>query len=186
MKRRQFFAGFVGLASAGTLGIGSGAFSNSTAQRGVNVSVTSDLDGLLRLEPLGVPQRSSGAHRPTGTIEFSFPGDDDKKVNVDATVQYARDVEQDSEGLFEIGNEGTGTVTLTDVADEPDAAGPDIGVFCVESDRNEDGLKPLLRETSPELEPGESIAAGIEIDTHGLSSGGTYETGVTIKATRVD
>ncbi|UWG49267.1 DUF1102 family protein (plasmid) [Halalkaliarchaeum sp. AArc-CO] len=187
MKRRQILAGVVATVGASVFATGTGAFSKATVQREITVEITNDLDAVLTLTPLGGSQRSSGGFPEEGTVEFNLPGDvSEKKLNIDAIIQYSRDVEPEgANGLLRIGNDGTETVEVTDDPVDPDPDKPGIGLFWVEEDRGVEGLKPLLREEPVTLEPGDHIDVGVEVDTFGLDPNETYETEVTINADQI-
>ena len=187
MKRRNLLAGFACLTGAGKLTLGSGAFSNATAEREVKVALESDAEAVLRISPAdaGVGR----AEQTDGTVEFAFPGDDEEfGLNVDAIFQFGTSgtgMDPDT-FLFTMTNEGTETVELTD--DQLDSAPdtPEVGIFDVTADPNDEGLKPLLRDDPVVLAPGELVYAGIQIDTFDFDADSTYETSVVIKVNGVN
>lgn len=187
MKRRDILAGIAATAGIGGSIIGSGAFGNSTVQRAVKVGLADDSDGILSLRGALPDDRTytEKTENKNDIIRFSFPGhSDESAVNTDTIVQYETEYSaQDDQVLLQIANNGTREVQLSDKPDkELDPEKPSVGVFHIDSDSKDNGLKPLLREDNVVLAPGESKGFGIEINTYGVDAGEEYETSVYITA----
>lgn len=187
MKRRNILAGMATIAGIGGSVIGSGAFSNSTAQRDIRVELEDDSGGILSLQGTPTDNRTytEETSNENDIVKFSFPGhNDEPAVNVDAVVQYETEYgAEDNLALLRIANNGTRKVQLSDKPDkELGSDKPSVGVFHINSTPKDNGLKPLLREDSVALEPGDIKGFGIEINTHGVDAGASYETSVYISA----
>lgn len=187
MNRRRFLAGLACLTGAGTLALGTGAFSNATAQREVALSMEADSEAILEIAP--AEDGAGRAEEIDGTIKFSFPRDEEEHaLNIDAIFQFGTSgTGADSDNyLFSMTNEGTETVELTDDQLDSGPDKPGVGIFDVTADPNDEGLMPLLRDEPVVLAPGEIVYAGIQIDTHDLETDSTYETSVIIEADGVN
>jgi len=99
MQRRKFIAGLGSLAAAGAAGVGTGAFTSVTADRGLDVSIASDNNALLSLGPVtNSPAHPNAAYLSSdgssGEIDI-----DVEDVNTDANTWI--------DSLFQITNNGT-------------------------------------------------------------------------------
>lgn len=186
MKRRKFVAGLAGLTGAGAIGFGTGAFSNTTVQRKITIETEDDRSAVLALNNRGSADGGRSQETEvdgTDLIEFHFPGDNgEHALNTDAVIQYGTESGADIPGLFDIKNEGTEPIELSDrPAEEPNSEEPRVGIFDVNADQEQNGRKPLLRDDNVVLEPGDLVGAGIEINTYGVDPGEVFETHVYIR-----
>ncbi|WP_256391318.1 hypothetical protein [Natronoarchaeum rubrum] len=183
MRRRSFVVGLGGVATSLGLAAGSGAFTSVEADRTVNVDVEEDYDAVLKLEEVGAGERSE---IDGGTVEFELPGDDDGDyagttptgLGTDSTYRFAGDA-ADSEGggLFTVTNHGTQPVAVYGAQTVQNDV-PSVSVFDVESGA-------VLTESAPSesIGVGESLACGLEVDTHGVDvRNDEYQVALTIGA----
>lgn len=176
MRRRRFLAGVGGLSAAGSVALGTGAFTSVEAERSVSIAVADDDRAFLRMEPLvkdGVDDEPTGRSRTYGeTISFSLPGTGEGEsqsaegVGLDSVYEF--------HDLLRVSNRGTQPVQLHSSYDGEDLA--DLALV------NDDGL---LRNDPPTLNVGDSIDVGLYIDTHGSNIGEFDET-LTIIADQPD
>ena len=135
--RRSMLAG---LAAAVTgvagLALGSGAFSSASAERGLNVEIVGDDEGLLRIVPSGVD--SDVVDIENGQFVFDAVS---ASPSATLTVGLLGDVDFDSPGTideeaFTVRNDGTSTVALSFEIEEDSTT--DIGFkLLVTDDRGE-------------------------------------------------
>ncbi|MXR50746.1 hypothetical protein GRX03_03885 [Halovenus sp. WSH3] len=175
MNRRQLIIG-AGAATVGAVSIlGSGAFTSVSAERKISISVADDDRAFLRMEPLvkeGIDGEATGRSSTNGRqVEFEIPGDDNGEnsaaggVGLDSVYEF--------HDLLEVHNQGTQPVTLSSTYD-----GDAFADLALVTDSG------VLREDPPALGVGDSIAVGLQIDTHG-SDPGEFEEELTIVAERV-
>jgi hypothetical protein len=100
MQRRKFIAGLGSLAAAGAAGIGTGAFTNVSATRTVNVSTTGDTGAYLQMDP------SVGAN---STYSGWDSDGDEVVVNLDSVN---KDAKSNFYELFQVTNQGTQDVVV--------------------------------------------------------------------------
>lgn len=187
MRRRRFITALGGLAGAGSLAIGSGAFNFANVERTVSVSVADDDEAFLKLTQRGSGERSDVDGHPD-TIDFSIPGEDGDDypsgnptdpggVGSDSVYRFAADAGHDEEGLFGVENQGTQPVEV--YSTQPTTSGvPSVTMFDVETGN-------LLTESSPSppLGVGEQLLCGLEVDTHGVDAQSSeYELSLVINA----
>lgn len=112
MKRRNFIAGLGATAAAGTAVIGSGAFFSAEADRGVSVSVTTEDEAFLAMEP-DSPYATQVDNNEI-RLEFGDNGEGGTGVAPDSVYRFPQRV-------FEITNQGTQDVGFTiEQIDQPD------------------------------------------------------------------
>jgi len=181
MNRRRFLSTLGAAAGAGTLALGSGAFTSVEAERTVAVDVADDDRAFLRLEPIvddGVDGDGDGEADPTGrsftngeTVGFELPGDEDGEnpdaagVGIDSVYEFG--------DLLMVVNQGTQPVTVHSTYDGSALA--DLALL---------GTDGVLRDDPPTLDVGESLDAGLLVDTHG-SDVGSFDETLTVVAERV-
>jgi hypothetical protein len=111
MQRRKFIAGLGSLAAAGAAGIGTGAFTQVTATRNVDVKVAGDNSAYLRLAGTGgansafVTDDGSGSTLSIDLDASNSTTNGGEGVNPDAVTQLDQ--------VFEIKNQGTQEVELS-------------------------------------------------------------------------
>lgn len=172
MKRRRFITALGGLAGAGSLAVGSGAFNFANVERTVSIAVADDRNAFLKLTQRGSGERSEVDGHPD-TLEFNIPGDEDDEypsgnptdpggLGTDSVYRFDQDAGGDEEGLFGISNQGTKPVEV--YSTQPTTSGvPSVRIFDVTTGN-------LLTESSPSsaLGVGDQLLCGLEIDTHGV------------------
>lgn len=187
-SRRSFLAVVCGVCSGAVTIVGSGAFSATRVERGVNVEVVTDEEGYLKMVPLGDDRRSSS----NGMIKFQFPDDDESVpgLNPDAVYHFAGEItDQQRSGLLQIQNEAKHEEVVWVYSEQLEKDGkPDVNLFEVVEDdgnyvRGRD-LDHAEEDSAVELGPGESFLAGIRINTYGVSArpDEAYETTLRVRA----
>jgi hypothetical protein len=168
MKRRRLLTVFGSLFAAGSLTLGSGAFTTVSAKRNITVDVSDDEDAFLSLTPIlqtGIDGEQTGRAftLADGRVMFSIPGTGFGESDVANGV--APDSIYEFHDLLRVENQGTQAVSVHSAYDG-DALN-DLALV------HEGGL---FRDAPPTLEIGESVAAGLYIDTHSSSLGEFDET----------
>ena len=191
MKRRNFIVGLGATVAGGTAVLGSGAFSSAEAERTVTVETADDDDAYLRLTTPG-QESDDRSFREDGQLHFILPGsreriEDDigpntNPENPDGLGEdsvYRFGLETDGRPLFRAENQGTEPIQLHSIQEDTQNV-PDVQIFNVDS-------RELLTEDSPseELDPGQYVDLGLQIDTTGISVD-VYEVPLTIVAERPD
>ena len=185
MKRRQFALGLGTIAAGSAAAVGSGAFTSVEADRTISAEVEQDSDAFLELDALGATERSSAADQ----VEFEFPSlaeqtegegvneQNPQGLGSDSVYRFESDVEG-SDGLLEITNSGTQPV---DVFAEQQTTGdvPKVDIFDIDSEDESDGL--LTADDPANLEVGDELHVGFQIDTFGVDVA-SYEIVLTIIA----
>jgi hypothetical protein len=119
MQRRKFIAGMGSLAAAGAAGIGTGAFTSVTAERGVNVNVASDANAYLGLDQIsGEPNSQDYTSINDGELKLFDTGTvDGSGFNLDAVTLV--------DNLFKIKNQSNQGqyVWLSEIGDPNGPAG---------------------------------------------------------------
>lgn len=168
MKRRRILVGLGGFAAAGSLAAGTGAFSSVAADRHVTAEVAPDYDAYLALEEVGEGERSE---LDGGTVEFNVPGDDEGQypsadptdpagVGPDSVYRFGSDAGGNpGDGLFRVTNQGTETIRVYSTQSATEGV-PTVTMFDVDSGE-------LLTPDTPsdDLSPGDSLTAGLQIDS---------------------
>jgi hypothetical protein len=156
MQRRKFIASIGSVAAGAAAVTGTGAFTSTTAERSVEVSVAADSDSFLALNPAG---GANGAYaEQTGdesTLEFNFDeqasNEGGQGLNPDATTVIAK--------IFTIANQGTQPVGINVSAAFDSSLGD--GSFTIFDDEDPDGND--LSSGYTDLETGSSLSVGVEI-----------------------
>ena len=172
-NRRNVLIGLGGLVAGGGALIGTGAFDTVEAERTVSVETAGDADAFLGLVPardaLGLDGEDL-AEETDGVLEIAIGDDTDEGLNQNARTVFNHLVLVQNNGtqdVEEITLEFTETEDPVDAGDTfsfpvADTDGSDItsDIGSVENggDILEDG------ETSPTLEPGDTVVFGLEID----------------------
>lgn len=185
MKRRKFILGLGGFSVSGVALVGSGAFSSVEAERRVSVETARDARAFLRLDPGGGSYRSS---RDDGLLAFRLPAFAEKDdapdspnnqnpqgLGTDSVYRFGQEADDDG-SLFTAKNQGTNTVRIYGAS--PHAADePSVRIF------NTETFEVLTEERpSEDLEPGDGIGLGVEVDTSSLETEDFFDTIVTIHA----
>jgi endonuclease YncB( thermonuclease family) len=165
MKRRQLLLGLGVTASAG-VALGTGAFSNASAQRQMSVRVADDASGLLSLKPTGGP---NGAYVDgSGDQVVVGLGDGDAGLTERAQYQF--------HDTLAVGNQGTQQlyvwVTVSSAAFGDDA---------LYAYRGDDAGTQLSETNAVALGVGDSLSVGFAVDTTGIETD-TYEPTLTVHA----
>lgn len=179
-----------GLAGTGSLVVGSGAFNFANVERSVSVDVVNDDEAFLRLTQRGAGRRSYEDGTPE-MVGFDIPGPDEDReeyggtdpegLGTDSVYRFGEDARHDTVGLFAVENQGTQPVEVYSTQQTTDGV-PSITMYDVATGN-------LLTESSPSelLEVGESLACGLEIDTHGVPvQEDEYDVTLTINADATD
>lgn len=191
MKRRTLLAGVGSLTAASSMVLGSGAFTNVSAARTVNVELADDNQSLLALHERGEARYAEGGRSNKGgdTLSFSFPGvgerinDPDTGLGVDSVYEFTQDSgeasKQDPEqGLARIQNQGTQPVEVYSAHETNSDL--EIELFDVT-----DSDWTALRDDPVELTVGAEVHIGVRIRTQNGSTGEFDET-LTIIADQPD
>ena len=95
------------------------------------------------LEIVPADDSTGRATETDGTIEFSFPGNEEEHaLNVDAIFQFGTSgTGSDTDNhLFSMTNQSTETVEVTDDHRNPDPEAPRVGIFHVAAEPTDEGL----------------------------------------------
>lgn len=169
MKRRALITGLGGLTASGTLVLGTGAFTSTSANRTVYVSVAQDDQAVLKLDDRGDGTGFGGAGRSiensSDRVEFGFPGagrsnEEDLGLGVDSIYEFDDDTKASELGLLGITNQGTQPVVVYS-RHETDSE------LEIELYKASDPDRTALRTQKPELPVGEGINVGFRIQTSG-------------------
>lgn len=155
------------VAASGSFTIGTGAFTSTSADRRVEISIADDDEAFLSLNDISAKGRSLSYNDPE-QIAFEIPGDyentEGSGVGQNSTYEFSE--------LLEIQNQGDDEVT---VWSESSSKGAVEAVHLT-------GPESVLRSKSNgyTLSPGESFTAGLYIET---SEGtGDFQTTIKIRA----
>jgi endonuclease YncB( thermonuclease family) len=168
MRRRTILLG-LGAATGTGAALGSGAFSTASADRQVNVTVADDANSFLSL----VPGEEHGEFTDDSgdALAIDISGDDDTGVGVDSEYTF--------DGIVKITNNSQdATFVWTTVGSA--AFGEDQLFLYTGSPET-----PLGEANAVELGVGESLSAGLYIDTSGLGTD-EYDPTLTIEAADED
>lgn len=166
MKRRTLLSGLSVVAAGSGAILGTGAFSTVEASRRVSVSVVDDDEAFLTLEEVGSGGRSvtdGGQLRFNipGTYEDEHGGTDPTGVGSESVYRFGSDAGGDADdGLFTITNLGSGPVTVHGTQADSGVA-PTVTIYEVET-----GAELTPASPSSLIEVGDSLRAGLIIDTH--------------------
>lgn len=176
MKRRQLL-GIAGLTASGGLAVGTNAFNFANVERDVSIAVVNDDTAFLRLEALHDPGidgdatlRSADSGRK---VYFQIPGSGPGES--DAAEGVGTDSIYEFEDLVRITNHGSRPVELYSEYD-----GTAFTLLALLGDSG-----PLMESDPHSLAVGESVEAGIYIDSHG-SDLGDYDETLSIVADATD
>lgn len=171
MRRRTLVAGLGSLVASGSLAVGTGAFSSTSAERRVSVSVAQDDQALLALDDNGAGTGPGGLGRSIegddGRVELFLPGVGRRNerehlgLGVESTYEFDRDSAADDPGLVGIRNRGTQTVSVFS-RHETDSQ-LEIELYDV-SDHD----RTAFRREPAELDPGESVNVGVRVRIHSV------------------
>ncbi len=167
MKRRTLLVGLGAAAGTGAV-LGSGAFSTASAERQVTINVADDANSFLSL----VPGEENGSFADDSGDALAIDiSDGDTGVGVDTTYTF--------DGIVQIGNNGQDAKFVwTSIGS---AAFGDDQLYLY----TEDAETPLSDANAVELGVGESVSAGLYIDTTGLEAD-EYAPTLTIEAADED
>ncbi|PSQ56056.1 hypothetical protein BRD22_06915 [Halobacteriales archaeon SW_8_68_21] len=183
MRRRAFLGGVGVFTALGGTATGTGAFTATTADRRLSVTVVPDSEALLTLIENGDGGRSSVDSN--GEVKFHFPGTDENSyttgnpqgLGTDSVYEFDGDADTDSGGLFAIRNKGTQPVNVY-LENGSDGSGkPTIEMY----DVTDPAATSLDGSNVVTLSVGDSVDIGLQIDTHGVPLG-DYDMTVSINA----
>jgi len=106
MQRRKFIAGLGSLTAAGAAGIGTGAFTSVSANRGVSVTTAGDESAFLGLEAGDLPY-VTGTDDGQMEIDLTETAVGGQGVNMDAVTTIGDPNNPADEHAFKIVNQGT-------------------------------------------------------------------------------
>ncbi|WP_257298014.1 DUF1102 domain-containing protein [Haloarchaeobius sp. FL176] len=162
MERRKFIAGVGSLAAGGAAALGTGAFTNVTATRNIDVEVADDASAYLRLEgDGGANSEYVTGDGNGGTLSINLDSSNATSaggdgVNPDAVTQI--------DDLFVIKNQGTQEV---DVSLSKTGDNSSLVKFYTDGNAYVDGQS--IGSNPVNLGTGDSVTVSIEIDTEGHS-----------------
>ncbi|NIB98090.1 hypothetical protein [Halobacterium sp. R2-5] len=110
MQRRKFIAGLGSLAAAGAAGIGTGAFTSVSADRGVTVNVASDANAFLALEAEDTENGDAyvTSNGTSGTVSLSF----DENASTEGGEGLNQNADTIIRDLLQVTNNGTQDVIV--------------------------------------------------------------------------
>lgn len=169
MNRRQAIAGLGAIITGGGAAVGSGAFTSTTAERGVSVSVVNEADAYLALDDETDNINDAFSDNGTGVNgELKLEFNDEQ---VTGGVGLGTDSVYEFDGVFNVANEGTQTVYFSaDFTQFEAEAGEsldsdeDVDVeFYAETERDHllNGTDAVL-----EIEQGHDFDIGVRIETY--------------------
>lgn len=172
MKRRSVILGFGATAIGSATAVGSGAFSSSSAERRVTVSVADDTSGFL-----GIDEVTSGGRAQVdgNTAELFFPslketsprtgGDPDLGLGSDSVYEFDKDTnatEDGPKGLLKITNQSSNPIVVYSKHDSSDL---EIELYDVTTSE-----RKALQDEPAELGIGQELRVGVRISTMGAST----------------
>lgn len=183
MKRRQLLAG-LGATAAGGAAVGTGAFTSTTAQRSVSVSVADEEDAYLSLDDTLPDARddNSAYSEQLGSqgneLVLDFNGN-----NIGGGQGVGKDSEYEFDNLFAIENQGTQSVFVQIDNVDIDSNGAQSGAyieFYVTSDSDQERIDGSTQEL--ELSVGTTAYIGARVVTADGTSLGTFNKSTTVRA----
>jgi hypothetical protein len=161
MNRRRLLQSVGLLAGGSALSSGTGAFTSTSAERTVEISVVDDENAYLAMNPSSGSDYGRAAEFGDGQIEFSIPGFNESTPDGTRGQGVGPDSVYTFGGLVTIRNQGDDTV---EVWSKPNDLVPAIDhLALVESAK--DGAVLDERSKAVELTPGDEFEAGLFIDT---------------------
>ena len=168
MNRRRLLVGLTGITVGASTLIGSGAFTSVEADREITVEVADDPDAFLGLDACGVPSETPNDKYVsiedsllTITLSSKSPtAAGGEGVNADARTA--------ANNVFQVENRGTNSIEFFfqfDAATTEDGE-PAVQIY---NDGNPDWV--IDENSTTNIRPGDAQCVGIEVNTHGLSSG---------------
>lgn len=197
MQRRNLLIGMGSIAAGSAATLGTGAFTEVTAERQVNVNVVNDTQGYMSfvINNDEVQNGQYATMNDDGQVELNFTGDAGSNsfggpagtgVNTDAVYYF--------DGVFGIANQAEGESFTPQIEFIPDDDKSDeaIGIYAVAAGGIKNESDPDLT-TANTASPGglpegtANYSVGVAIDTRGLAEGAdiggsirvTAETGAT-------
>lgn len=183
MKRRQLLAG-LGATAVGGAAVGTGAFTSTTAQRSVSVSVVDEEDAYLSLDDTLPDARddNSAFSEEIGSqgneLVLDFNGN-----NIGGGQGVGKDSEYEFDNLFAIENQGTQSVFVQIDNVDIDSSGAQSGAyieFYVTSDSNRERIDGSTQEL--QLSVGTTAYIGARLVTADGTSLGTFNNSTTVRA----
>lgn len=173
MNRRKFLFGAGSFAAAGAAAMGTGAFTNVTANRDVTVNVANEDNAYLALTTSGSAnsQFVTGAESTQLGLDFSSSGNGGSGVGMDSVYNF--------DDVFRIINQGTQKIYVWAEFTGATLDNDDIWLYPDSSDsrRLQNSDKNVV-----ELGVGSELKIGVHIDTSTLSSTGTENLTATLTA----
>lgn len=165
MKRRELIAGVGSLTAGSSVAIGSGAFTSVNANRDIDVRIAEDDKAYLRLKPI----RADFAREDDGSLVLTIDDDlstaaatNDDVDSEDTGDGVGTDSVYSFDDIFTIQNQGTNGVRVFGIYQ-----GGEVNL--IEIYNSSDEMRRPLTESNPStiLDPGETISAGVKVNTHG-------------------
>ncbi|AFZ73149.1 hypothetical protein [Natronobacterium gregoryi] len=183
MRRRTFIGGLGAITAGGSVVFGSGAFTSVEARRSITVETEDDHSAFLVLDEIDEGER---ADIDGGQLKFQFPGQseheypdgdetDPEGLGSDSIYRFSSDVGADGPGLFEVKNQGTQSVEIYSTQAETNGV-PSVEMYDVET-----GELLTADDPSASIGVGESLPAGLQIETHDIDTD-SYNVVLTIHA----
>jgi hypothetical protein len=176
MERRKFVIGLGSLVAGGAAATGTGAFTSFSGERDLTVEVAEDGSGYVGLEPGSSPNADAYASSSELSIEIGDNSNNGTGVNVDSHTRFDDVFRITNQGTqaaffyleFPSGVNGFGTNVFLYDTDNPNKIVGDFSKTAA-SNSNREG-SPLvtiadLERAAAELEPGEELKIGIDVDS---------------------
>ena len=192
MERRKFVLGVGALAAGGAAAVGSGAFTQATATRQVEINVVDDTEGYMSfvVDDSEVANGQYATLNKNGEVVLSFTeeagtnsfgGPAGQGVNTNSVYYF--------DGVFGIANQGQDESFTPQIKFNPadDTSNEAIGIYAVAAGSIDDEQDPDLTEANTAspggLPPGTAnYSVGVAIDTRGLSEGADISGTITVTA----
>ena len=192
MQRRKFIIGTGALAAGGAAAMGSGAFTQATATRQVDINVVNDTEGYMSfvVDNDEVQNGQYATLNEDGEVVLSFTGEAGTNSfggpagqGVNANSVYYFD------GVFGIANQGQDEGFSPQIEFNPadDTSDEAIGIYAQAGGSIDDEEDPDLTEANTAspggLPPGNAnYSVGVAIDTRGLAEGSEIGGTITVTA----
>jgi len=192
MDRRKFLIGAGSLAAGGAAAMGSGAFTQATATRQVDVNVVNDTEGYMSfvIDNDEVANGQYATLNENGEVVLSFTeeagsdsfgGPAGRGVNANSVYYF--------DGVFGIANQAQDEAFTPQIEFNPadETSDEAIGIYAVAAGGIEDEADPDLTEANTAspggLPPGTAnYSVGVAIDTRGLPEGAEISGTITVTA----
>lgn len=170
MNRRKFILGLGVTTTAGTLAVGSGAFTSVEADRAMSVEINDDTEAYLNAQPLdedGNPVDDKGPEPVAQNAPYAVIDEDTGRL-VLTFDSLNDDAETVISGVFQVANEGTQEVGIF-FEKEGDNTGA-VDLFANNEDLSIEDEPIVGQSEAIRIGVGESLDIDVEFDTHDVSS----------------